>query len=194
MLNKRDLNVSLHKPNASLVTKRPFNDKVEVSVKCYNCQKVGHYSSKCPEPQRKPRCTHCNRTTHDSASCPDNTKTGPKINKIDSDSDSEISKLNSVNGNETVAFVDPGSTRTLIRKSFAENVGVLQRCALTLNGFGGGKFLCTQKLFVKIVIDDSDYEVEVLVVEDKLIAENVLLGKDILCSDGNKLIILGNEC
>jgi len=102
--------------------------------------------------------------------------------------------LISVNGNETVAFVDPGSTRTLIRKSFAENVGVLQRCAVTLNGFGGGKFLCTQKLFVKIVIDDSVYEVEVLVVEDKLITENVLLGKDILCRDGNKLITLGNEC
>jgi len=47
---------------------------------------------------------------------------------------------------------------------------------------------------VKIVIDDSDYEVEVLVVEDKLITENVFLGKDILCRDGNKLIIFGNEC
>jgi len=184
MSNKRDLNVNLHKPNSSLVTKRAFNDKVEVSVKCYNCQKVGHYSSKCPEPQRKPRCTHCNRTTHDSASCPDNTKTGPKINKIDSGSDSEISKSISANGNETVAFVDQGSTRTLIRKSFAENVGVLQRCAVTLHGFGGGKFLCTQKLFVKIVIDNSDY----------LITENVLLAKDILCRGGNKLIILGNEC
>jgi len=33
-----------------------------------------------------------------------------------------------------------------------------------------------------------------LVVEDKQITENVLLGKDILCRDGNKLIILGNEC
>jgi len=92
----------------------------------------------------------------------DNTKTGPKINKIDSDSDSEISKLISVNGNKTVAFVDPGSTRTLIRKSFAENVGVLQRCAVTLKKFGSGKFLC-----------DSDYEVEVLVLEDKLITKNV---------------------
>jgi len=47
---------------------------------------------------------------------------------------------------------------------------------------------------VKTVIDDSDYEVEVLVVEDKLITENVLLGKDILCRGRNKLIVLGNEC
>jgi len=47
---------------------------------------------------------------------------------------------------------------------------------------------------VKIVIDDSDYEVDVLVVEDKLMTENVILGKDILCRDANKLIILANEC
>jgi len=45
-----------------------------------------------------------------------------------------------------------------------------------------------------VFYSDSDYEVEVLVVEDKLITENVLLGKDIFCRDGNKLIILGNEC
>nr|XP_041630835.1 uncharacterized protein LOC121501839 [Drosophila kikkawai] len=52
----------------------------------------------------------------------------------------EISKSISVNGNETIAFVDPGSTRTLIRKSFAESVGVLQRCAVTLNGFGDSPY------------------------------------------------------
>jgi len=34
MSNKRDLNVSLHKPNSFLFTKRPFNDTVEVTVKC----------------------------------------------------------------------------------------------------------------------------------------------------------------
>jgi len=96
--------------------------------------------------------------SHNTRFClqPDNPKTSPKINKIDSDSDSKISKSISVNDNETVAFVDLGSTRTLIRKSFAENVVVLQRCAVTLNWFGGGKFLCPQKLLVKIEIDDSD--------------------------------------
>jgi len=91
-------------------------------------------------PQRRSRCSYCNRTTHESANCPEKRKAEPNIYKIDSNRQSDICKISSVIVNDTKALVDPGSTRTLIQKLFAKNVGVSQCCAVTLNGFGGGYF------------------------------------------------------
>lgn len=38
-------------------------------IKCYNCNKSGHISVNCPEPQKKPRCSKCNKPGHNEENC-----------------------------------------------------------------------------------------------------------------------------
>ena len=104
-------------------------DKVNANVKCFNCFKFGHYSAKCPEPQRKERCGNCNQTNHRTLKCPDKIKqsrdntANKNVNTIDIDSsnlENEQSKCIikeiKVNDIDTYAFIDSGSNKTLIRE------------------------------------------------------------------------------
>ncbi|XP_036347329.1 uncharacterized protein LOC118756687 [Rhagoletis pomonella] len=160
------------------------------NVKCYNCLKFGHFSKNCPEPQKKVRCGKCNRTNHTTEKCTENQKA--KVNVI-RNSDGIVKNVN-VNGQITSAFIDPGSGRTLIRKSFAAKLGQTKPSTVVLKGFGGGEFICKEEVHVKIDIDNIKLQICALVVDDELISENILLGEDTLCQDGKRLVIENGVC
>ena len=41
--------------------------------KCYNCDKIGHYSNKCPDLKiNSPQCFKCKGYGHFESKCPDN--------------------------------------------------------------------------------------------------------------------------
>lgn len=151
-------------------------------------------------PLTKTRCGNCGRINHQTGNCPDiQRKTDgrrPVVNKVDdtNGNQSEIVKLIVVNGVTTNAFVDPGSNRTLIRESFARELGTVEHCSVVLKGFAGGKFESTGKLMLNMNIDNAVYNVGVLIVKDDLICENLLLGRDVLCQEGSRLIIEGDDC
>ncbi|XP_073820590.1 uncharacterized protein [Musca autumnalis] len=138
------------------------DDKVN-KFKCFNCGNAGHKAVYCPEPQKKNRCTICKRTSHGASECPTKTP-NVNVNKIkDSGKSNEIlRKLVKVKDNESEAFIDFGSDRSLIRRSFATIIGETKTCCIVLNGFAGGKYECTTFVNVTIDIDETSYDVNLL--------------------------------
>ncbi|XP_036339767.1 uncharacterized protein K02A2.6-like [Rhagoletis pomonella] len=162
-------------------------------VKCYNCFQFGHYSINCKEPQRKPRCEKCQRTTHKTADCV--VKVNSRVNKIEqSTCDDKINKVILVNGIETIAFVDPGSSRTLVRKTFAPEIGSPRQQVTTLQGFAGGQYVSTGIVSAVIEIDGKKIQTDMLITEDDLLYKPVLLGRDVLCRAGKRLVIEQDQC
>ncbi|XP_049316921.1 uncharacterized protein LOC125779690 [Bactrocera dorsalis] len=168
--------------------------KSNENIKCYNCSKTGHYSIKCPEPQKKIRCGKCQRTNHTTEMCPEKSNAVRAIEPVKNEISDGILKQIKVNGVSTNAFVDPGSSRTLVKESFAIKLGSISTCSITLNGFGGGKYVCDAKINAIVEIDNEKFESDILIVEDNLLNENILLGTDCLCRNGSRLVIENGGC
>ncbi|XP_037929527.1 uncharacterized protein LOC119664014 [Teleopsis dalmanni] len=162
--------------NSKIQTLHNKESETTRKVKCFNCSRIGHYSNKCPEPQRKERCSICNCTTHKETDCPskkNNAENRPTVNKIE----------------------NPGSAYTLIRETFAKDFkNKILRCSVTLSGFADGKFICTSKINAVVEFDNNEFITDLLIVDDGKIPENILLGRDVLCREGKRLIIEGDKC
>ncbi|XP_053968978.1 uncharacterized protein LOC128870388 [Anastrepha ludens] len=190
-------NASIEKPPnrkfAVTENQKPQTPLPLEKVKCYNCFKFGHYSVNCAEPQRKSRCEKCQRTTHKTADC--YLKTENRINIIDQRAcDDKIVKTIKVNGIETLAFVDPGSSRTLIRKTFARKIGDVREQLTILKGFADGQYASTEIVSAIIEIDGNNNPTIMPVIDDDFLCESVLLGRDVLCRAGNRLVIEQDQC
>ena len=68
-----------------------------------------------------------------------------------------------------------------MRKSLAANFEAVNPCSIMLEGFAHGKHKSTEKVRLKILMDDISHNVNVLIVADDLICENLLLGREVLC-------------
>ena len=191
-----------NQPNTSTISTDPKQQEkpIQKQIVCYNFSKPGHISVKCPEPQRRDRCNICNKTGHRQSDCPNRL---PKatvntiVNKTLSNDVTrpEAMKKNiKVNGNETIAFVDTGSNRTLIKKSFATKIGQLVDGVTVLHGFAGGKFVSDKMIYASLEIDNVNHQAELLVIDDQLIHEDVLIGNDVVCQNGSRLVIEGENC
>ncbi|XP_061395568.1 uncharacterized protein LOC133331186 [Musca vetustissima] len=166
-------------------------------IECYNCRQKGHISIKCPEAQRKERCVHCNKTNHKSENCYRQRKseTNINVNKIAvKDPNDNFVKMVTVNGNEHSSLIDSGSPISLIRASLVNKMNNVKKCSRPLTGFAGGKYVCTEKVNTSLDIDGRVLNSDLYVVKDELLPEDVLLGRDILCREGNKFVIKGDEC
>ena len=78
----------------------------------------------------KVKCYNCNE------------KQKPNVNKINNKTaEPTVDPVKDVklNGIETAAYIDSGSSYCLIRKSFAENIAEYSECKFILKGFVGTK-------------------------------------------------------
>ncbi|XP_036341700.1 uncharacterized protein LOC118751046, partial [Rhagoletis pomonella] len=100
-----------------------------------------------------------------------------------------------VNGHETKAIIDSGSVCLLIRRSVGrEKIGKTVNCTRVLQGFAGGTYERTAKILVSLEIDNDRHQAKLLVVDNDHIDEDVLLGRDVFCQNGKRLVIENDKC
>lgn len=153
---------------------------------CFNCYARGHIRTACPQPPRRVMCYGCKKFGHHISDCPE--KKAESVMSI-----ADMSKVPYkdilVSNIRTKAIVDSGSSRSLVRETFARSVQPTEPCSLvTLKGFGGGKTTCVEKMVASVRIDDKTFKTSLLVVADDLLPADVLLGSDLLLRDGNRLV------
>ncbi|XP_054746637.1 uncharacterized protein LOC129251298 [Anastrepha obliqua] len=130
-----------------------------------------------PLPLEKVKCYNCLKFGHYSVNCAE-----PQLKTI------------KVNGIETLAFVDPGSSRTLIRKTFTRKIGDVREQLTILKGFAGGQYANTEIVSAIIEVDGNNNPTIMPVIDDDFSCETVLLGRDVLCRAGNRLVIEQDQC
>lgn len=98
-------------------------------------------------------------------------------------------KINSV---VVEALIDSGSARSLIKRNFANNLK--EKCFVRLKGFAGGEYECFELTKSNIVIDDVCVDSNLLIIDDSKLDYDVLVGRDVLCANGNIFEIDGQDC
>lgn len=78
-----------------------------------------------------------------------------KKNKDNEKSNEILRKLLQVMDNEIEAFIDSGSDRSLIRRSFAIKIYDTEKCSVALNGIAGGKYECTTFICATMDVDEN---------------------------------------
>lgn len=164
------------------------------SIKCFNCNEMGHPSFKCSKPLVK--CTSCDRLGHISSNCfrskPTNSKVDGQtttkdnsikdVSRVAVDRDDSIDKYIldiKINQNTVKCHVDLGSQCSLIRLSTAKalNLQINSRDDLPLlKGIGGNLTRPLGATIVNVDVQGLQEIIEIFVVEDYVLSHPVLLG------------------
>nr|XP_036231816.1 uncharacterized protein LOC118683410 [Bactrocera oleae] len=103
-------------------------------------------------------------------------------------------KIAELNGNKFEAFIDTGSVCSLIRETAANGMQTQEanRCFM---GFGGSKVKVTHQVNVVATIDNVKHEVTLYLVQDELLPYDILVGRDVLQSNGYQMHVrfLGHD-
>lgn len=173
-------------------------------VRCWNCSALGHTSNKCPAPKKE--CAICKRRGHDAKDCRATPKPADRVFRIERDggrlatNSIDFEKQVTVNGETAQAYVDGGSTRSLISRSLAAKIGGVKPIddeePVYVKGFNGEPVECVNAVVPVVIVDEHKYVGPLLLVDDEqLYPDDVLLGTDLLCGGvGNYVLIGNNEC
>lgn len=166
-------------------------------IQCFNCLEVGHTSRSCSKPKK--RCDKCSRHGHDSQKCDVinnlrnkfNIKENPvqktefeqKVLKISpsDQTNGNYLKCITLNNKKRSAYIDFGSQCTLVRKSVVDDshIPLVKSGLPMIKGFALGSVLPLGKIFVNIVVDAVEADVDAYVVEDHLLDTEVLIGQSL---------------
>lgn len=192
--------------------------KPQRRMRCLKCQRSGHSARDCPDANRirtpsfqqgnpfnndrKPTPQHENALTANGANvrqiCENSSLqlriTTPPIDNININR-SNITKQMTIGNHHVNSFVDPGSDRSLVRGSSARSIGEVRQCnTLVLKGFGGGTYSTDKCVETTVQIDQVKVKTSLFIVDDELLPEDILLGKDILCRPDVRLVIENGTC
>jgi hypothetical protein len=176
------------------------NIKTETTLKCYNCQKPGHKSINCPDPQKKPRCAKCFRVGHSESECRvrDVTKPTPTVHVIatgddDKKSDNESTievdidgmiKTSVIIGNHVVAanaLVDSGSAVSVLKFSKIKNYNLsLLESNILVKGVNNSIVDIKGKLKSNLIYNDQIYPINLLIVNDNIAEVEMIIGRDFI--------------
>ncbi|XP_036345820.1 uncharacterized protein LOC118755074 [Rhagoletis pomonella] len=196
---KNNVSVKHDVPNGKAVLQPLKNKDIKdnSNIVCYNCRKTGHISRNCAEPQKRAKCEKCNKYGHDAQNCKVSAiSQKSKCNSIEENKEKLYMKNVEVNSIVAEALIDSGSARSLVRRKFANQLqeNLKEKCFVRLKGFAGSECECFEQIKANIAIDNVCVDVKLLIVDDDKLEYNVLIGRDVLCSNGNLFVIDGEDC
>lgn len=170
--------------------------RTRVQVKCFNCQVVGHYASKCPESRKEIKCSRCGESGHYAKICskPIPMEKGNMNIVSDITSNQTVSKAGeregalskylkpvTVNNIEFLGLIDPGSSDCTIKATAVLcNDFSVSRVPSVLSGFGDGSSVVRSCGTIKATISIDGItakDVIVRIVPDNVQSQDVLIGR-----------------
>lgn len=106
------------RPSGETRADRSDSAKTRESVKCYNCNKKGHYARDCPEDPRPRKCKKCKKFGHATDQCSESANR--PVQALSRSNDATVRKYLKdaiVHGKTMSAFIDPGSAECTMRAS-----------------------------------------------------------------------------
>lgn len=172
-------------------SKRYFNSNDHQKLRCKNCGSFSHKTYNCPDKSKGARGFNCDEFGHLSSNCP------KKVNRNSGHSSKPLNSSASVNtimaiemhvnvfvqDTAFIALLDTGSDITLMKESiFRQIYSVKKLCGqpIIFTGIGSKVMKTFGSCNLNIKVGKIGYDVEVHVIDDKLIREDILLGKNIL--------------
>lgn len=182
---------SVRQPNK--MTNEPTKNNVSDTVRCFNCNEMGHISLKCSKPIKK--CNFCLKLGHDTKDCrkknANNSDETSKSNTVTEQNKTVMCINNSESNNEKYyknvkvndislqGYIDLGSKCTLIRESNAKLILAIWDTSdlPMLQGFGNSLVRPIGKSMAMLEIGSVKAETEVLIVEDHYLRTPILVGQ-----------------
>lgn len=187
---KQNAGTGVEKPDKT-TTLQPQLGKVKMSnnvgPKCFNCNGYGHISHDYLKPKRPFKCSKCGADGHSCGKCTTETEEIPREHQVQTLG--KVSSLSSyvktifVNGNKLHGLIDTGCSVCLIRISSAEQSGIIWESAVRPLFVVGDIHTPGTTTVGQAVANIRIGEVKtkdhlVLVVPDKSIPTNMLVGRD----------------
>ncbi|XP_023234497.1 uncharacterized protein LOC111634047 [Centruroides sculpturatus] len=171
------------KPNLPTEHRKPQpyrNKRDSKTLKCFNCNEIGHISSNCSYKSEGIRCFKCKKFGHKANACPQK-----EVNKMEL---SHFSRCNNkietdveILGAKTKGLIDTGSDVTMIPRHFYDKVGTpkLNSDGASLIGLDGNSISPLGFFESEIKIDEYSLPANIYVVEGDL-CNSIIIGIDVL--------------
>lgn len=163
-------------------------DRGSKHIKCFTCNVEGHKTSECPDKAKGRKCYNCDQFGHIAKDC-----RRPKRQDANVKSKKETMCVESVNKermrfpiefkfNKSMSVLDTGSDYTLMRKSFfyKGKFGKLNKSKVWMKGFAPTGQCAEGSTLITFELEKETYHLCFHIVDDNLIPEDVLLGRDFL--------------
>lgn len=155
--------------------------------KCFNCGGDGHKRDNCPDKDKGPKCFNCGMHNHVSKECRrpkrDNKPSGTKPSDTLCLEGTDKQRMRfpvSIRNKSTVSILDSGSDWSLVRETFYKKckMGKREPSKVWMKGFASEGRYANGVVHEKLSIEGDNYDLQLHIVDDNLIPEDVLLGRD----------------
>lgn len=171
---------------------KPLKTTGSSSVKCFRCGSMGHVAATCNVKNsgkfQNVECFRCNKRGHIAKNCgQDSPKDKVRVMQEVSQQCNYV-KAVTIGNFELDALYDCGSAVTTIKQCCKNALSNIEQCDLVLVGFGGNEVRVTEKSAEKLTIDGLCMDASVCVVPNKVQANSVIIGRDILDRDDIRFV------
>ncbi|XP_071650029.1 uncharacterized protein [Temnothorax longispinosus] len=149
---------------------------------CFACGSPDHAVKNCSHKDKGPKCFRCYQFGHVSSNCEQPAKTSKKDEKINRVTVDEETIAIQVNGIDTLAILDTGSSKTILRDDEYMKIGspTLEPTARLFRGLGNARSKAKGVFDAELTIQDEVYCNKVYVVSVETMDAKMLMGKDLL--------------
>lgn len=162
-----------------------------LSIRCYNCNSIGHYAADCGKPRRMPgTCYACGSDEHMVTDCTHNKK------KSSTEADNHYVRMfnfslmyNSNYNFSLECLIDSGSPASFIRRDVVpKDIEVSELENDSFYGLNRSKLKTYGKFLCYIEVLNKNIKIELVVVDSESMKYCVLLGRDFLRKTNSRIV------